>query len=190
MNSSGLGEFETQLKVVVTSKRLSSSKMVALTELAMENMHLDTQMISLMYRTHKGLPTPNKISSLYVFDSIARAAYRTKTKKGLVADLNGSTGNAASFLVRLEGMLDGLVEDMLAHGPPEAKEKTRKVLDIWTREGTFSAGVLKRLSDRVSGSHANQHPLVTHQGAYHVHYMFAKSCNSFGCPTELFVIRN
>lgn len=78
-------------------------------------------MISLLYRTHKGLPTPNKISSLYVFDSIARAAHRTKTKKGLVADLNSSGGNAASFLVRLEGMLDGVVEDMLANGPPEAK---------------------------------------------------------------------
>ncbi|EUC54827.1 hypothetical protein RSOL_074910 [Rhizoctonia solani AG-3 Rhs1AP] len=143
--------------------------MVALTELAMENMHLDTQMISLLYRTHKGLPTPNKISSLYVFDSIARAAHRTKAKKSLVADLHSSTGNAASFLIRLEGMLDGLVEDMLAHGPPEAKEKTRKVLDIWTREGTFSAGALKRLSDRVSGSHANQHPLVTHQGAAQSH---------------------
>ncbi|KDN47773.1 hypothetical protein RSAG8_03193, partial [Rhizoctonia solani AG-8 WAC10335] len=165
MNSSGLAEFETQLKVVVTSKRLSSSKMVALTELAVENMHLDTQMISLLYRTHKGLPTPNKISSLYVFDSIARAAYRTKSKKGLVADLNNSAGNAASFLIRLEGMLDGLVDDMLAHGPPEAKEKTRKVLDIWTREGTFPAGALKRLSERVSGSHADpQQPLV-HQGA-------------------------
>ncbi|CUA69282.1 hypothetical protein RSOLAG22IIIB_08406 [Rhizoctonia solani] len=166
MNSSGLGEFETQLKTVVTSKRLSSSKMATLTELAVENMHLDTQMISLLYRTHKGLPTPNKISSLYVFDSIARAAHRTKSKKGLVADLTSPSGNAASFLVRLEGMLDGLVEDMLAHGPPEAKEKTRKVLDIWTREGTFPAGALKRLSERVSGSHANpQHPLVTHQGA-------------------------
>lgn len=78
-------------------------------------------MISLMYRLHKGLPAPNKISSLYVFDSISRAAHRQRSKKALVADLNSSVGNAASFLVRLEGILDGLVEDMLAHGPPEAK---------------------------------------------------------------------
>ncbi|CAE6499364.1 unnamed protein product [Rhizoctonia solani] len=175
MNSSGLAEFETQLKTVVTSKRLSSSKMAALTELAVENMHLDTQMISLMYRTHKGLPTVNKISSLYVFDSVARAAHRTKSKRGLVADLN-STGNAASFLVRLEGMLDGLVEDMLANGPPEAKEKCRKVLDIWTREGTFPAGALKRLSERVSGSS----PVV--QGAYNVHYMLLSLAIHWLCP--------
>jgi hypothetical protein len=78
-------------------------------------------MISLMYRLHKSLPAPNKVSSLYVFDSIARAAYRQKSKKVLVVDLNSADGNAATFLVRLEGILDGLVEDMLAHGPPEAK---------------------------------------------------------------------
>ncbi|KAF8595776.1 hypothetical protein BDV93DRAFT_419456, partial [Ceratobasidium sp. AG-I] len=142
-------EFEAQLRQVVTAKRLSSSKMTALTELALENMQADTQMISLMYRLHKGLPTSNKVSSLYVFDSISRAAHRQRSKKALVADLNSSVGNAASFLVRLEGILDGLVEDMLAHGPPEAKEKTRKVLDIWTREGTFPAGALTRLSERV-----------------------------------------
>ncbi|KAG8701791.1 hypothetical protein FRC08_003892, partial [Ceratobasidium sp. 394] len=106
-------------------------------------------MISLMYRLHKSLPAPNKVSSLYVFDSVARAAHRHKSKKALVADLNSAVGNAASFLVRLEGMLDGLVEDMVVHGPPESKEKTRKVLDIWTREGTFSADVLTRLSERV-----------------------------------------
>ncbi|CAE6452164.1 unnamed protein product [Rhizoctonia solani] len=169
MNSSGLTEFETQLKNVVTAKRLSNSKMVALTELAVENMHLDTQMISLMYRTHKGLPSPNKVASLYVFDSVARAAHRNKSKKGLVADLNSATGNAASFLVRLEGMLDGLVDDMLANGPPEAKEKTRKVLDIWTREGTFPASALKRLSERVSGGSSAVPQAVTTQGVDQSH---------------------
>ncbi|KAH7326892.1 hypothetical protein B0J17DRAFT_221746 [Rhizoctonia solani] len=181
MNSSGLTEFETQLKNVVTAKRLSNSKMVALTELAVENMHLDTQMISLMYRTHKGLPTPSKVSSLYVFDSVARAAYRTKTKKGLVADLN-STGNAASFLVRLEGMLDGLVEDMLTNGPPEAKEKTRKVLDIWTREGTFPASALKRLSERVSGGSSAVHQPVTTQG-HSPHRLLPHSSSSSTLPS-------
>lgn len=35
-----LQEFETQLKTVVTSKRLSGSKMAALTELAMEHMNV------------------------------------------------------------------------------------------------------------------------------------------------------
>ncbi|CCO31170.1 Rpb7-binding protein seb1 [Rhizoctonia solani AG-1 IB] len=165
MSTGLLGEFETQLKAVVTAKRLSSSKMTALTELAVEKMHADTQMISLLYRTHKALPPSNKVSSLYVFDSIARAAHRTKTKKGLVADLNNSIGNAASFIVRLEGMLDGLVEDMLTNGPPEAKEKTRKVLDIWTREGTFAPDALKRLSERVSSTTAQRTVnVVTTQG--------------------------
>ncbi|KAG8713373.1 hypothetical protein FRC11_012409 [Ceratobasidium sp. 423] len=180
MNSTGLTEFETQLKTVVTAKRLSGSKMAALTELAVENMHLDTQMISLMYRTHKGLPARNKISSLYVFDSVARAAHRTKSKRGLVADLN-TAGNAASFLVRLEGMLDGIVEDMLANGPPEAKEKSRKVLDIWTREGTFPASALKRLSEKVSGG-SSAAPVVT-QGAYNVHYMLLSLAIHLVVPT-------
>ncbi|CAK5267655.1 unnamed protein product [Mycena citricolor] len=68
-------EFETALKEVVNAKRLSASKMNNLTEIALKSMADDTQLVSILFRTHKSLQSAAKISSLYVFDALARAAH-------------------------------------------------------------------------------------------------------------------
>ncbi|KAG9041699.1 hypothetical protein FS837_011874 [Tulasnella sp. UAMH 9824] len=137
-------EFEKLLKAAVGGKRLSQSKMTALTELALNNFEHDTQLVSILYRTHKGLATEGKVPSLYVFDSLARAARSRATQSR--ADPKSSVGNAATFLAKIEGVLDGLIKDMIATGTTEAKEKTLKVLDIWTKANTFPAPVLARLT--------------------------------------------
>ncbi|KAG8974716.1 hypothetical protein FRC05_006876 [Tulasnella sp. 425] len=137
-------EFEKLLKAAVGGKRLSQSKMTALTELALGNFEHDTQLVSILYRTHKGLATEGKVPSLYVFDSLARAA-RSRANQSH-ADPKSSVGNAATFLAKIEGVLDGLIQDMIATGTTEAKEKTLKVLDIWTKANTFPAPVLARLT--------------------------------------------
>lgn len=76
-------------------------------------------MISLLYRTHKNLPASSKISSLYVFDSIARAARSRATKSR--ADASSTRGNTATFLAKLEVILDGLFQDMALTDAPGAK---------------------------------------------------------------------
>ncbi|KAG8901122.1 hypothetical protein FRB99_005554 [Tulasnella sp. 403] len=99
--------------------------MESLTKLALSNMEYDTQMVSILYRTHKSLPTSGKVPSLYVFDSLARAARSQATK--MRADPKSPQGNAAAFLAKIEGVLDGLIRDMIATGIPEAKQ------DLWQR---------------------------------------------------------
>lgn len=76
----------------------------------------------MLYRTHKSLPKSQKVSSLYVFDSLARAARHQANKHSLPVKESSSdkAGNAGTFLFKLEGILDGLVEDMVAVGTPEA----------------------------------------------------------------------
>ncbi|KAG8861435.1 hypothetical protein FRB96_002884 [Tulasnella sp. 330] len=143
-------EFEKLLKSAVASSRLSQSKMESLVKLAMKSMENDTQMVSILYRTHKTLPTTSKIPSLYIFDSLARAARSQATKHR--ADASSSTGNAATFLVKMEGILDGLIQDMIAIGTTESKEKTVKILDIWTKANTFSPVVMTRLVGLTQGS--------------------------------------
>lgn len=81
----------------------------------------DTQLVSIMYRTHKVLPPSNKISSLYVFDALSRAAHHQAVKRGQVGDIKSKTGNCASFLLKVEGVLDGLFMDLVNNGTPEAK---------------------------------------------------------------------
>ncbi|EKM50653.1 uncharacterized protein PHACADRAFT_188192, partial [Phanerochaete carnosa HHB-10118-sp] len=137
--------FESTLKEVVRAKRLSASKMKELTEIAMKTMKSDTQLVSILYRTHKSLSPASKINSLYTFDALARAARSYANKHSLTGDLNTEPGNCATFLLKIEGVLDGLFKDMLRTDHLEAKEKTKKVLDIWVKGHTFPSDVLSRL---------------------------------------------
>ncbi|KAF9073265.1 hypothetical protein BDP27DRAFT_1260564 [Rhodocollybia butyracea] len=140
-------DFESSLKDVVQAKRLSASKMTKLTDLAMKLMKDDTQLVSILYRTHKSLSAPAKISSLYIFDALARAAKHQANKQNLVGDIKSSQGNCATFLLKVEGVLEGLFQDMVLTGTLEAKEKSKKVLDIWVKGNTFPATILSQLAD-------------------------------------------
>jgi len=75
-----------------------------------------------MYRTHKSLPASCKISSLYVFDALSRAA-RQQALKYNFSERHGS-GNCATFLLKVAGVLEGLFQDMLAIGTAEAKVRS------------------------------------------------------------------
>lgn len=75
--------------------------------------------MSILYRTHKALPAPSKIHSLYVFDALSRAARHQVNKHELSA--GSSQGNAATFLAKIEGILEGLFQDMLSVGKDEFK---------------------------------------------------------------------
>ncbi|KAI0033921.1 hypothetical protein K488DRAFT_46703, partial [Vararia minispora EC-137] len=154
--------FEGLLKEVVGGKRLSQSKVKELTDMSLSLMQVDTQLVSSLVRSHKEAHGSNKIQSLYVLDSLARAARRYSNKRALASD--SPTGNAATFLVKLEAFLDDIFRDLLSIPAPEAKEKAKKIVDIWRKDQTFPAGVLARLMSVVKG-----------EGAYHVQLMsFAK----------------
>ncbi|KAJ3557317.1 hypothetical protein NM688_g1539 [Phlebia brevispora] len=114
--SSSLETFEASFKEAVMAKRLSVSTMKEVTNIALKNMEHDTHLVSLLYRTHKTLTPTSKIHSLYVFDSLSRAARHQVEKQGLSADLNSEHGNCATFLLKVEGVLDGLFQDMVASG--------------------------------------------------------------------------
>lgn len=116
-----LEDFENTLKDVVNAKRLSGSKVSKLTEIAQKSMEHDTKLVAILYRTHKSLSSSAKVSSLYVFDALARDARNHATKRGITGDINSRTGNAATFLLKVEGVLDGLFQDMIALDNAEAK---------------------------------------------------------------------
>jgi protein NRD1 len=81
----------------------------------------DTQLVSILYRTHKSLPAAAKVSSLYVFDALSRAARHQVTKHGLTGDINSKKSDAATFLLKVEGVLEGLFHDMIVSGNTESK---------------------------------------------------------------------
>jgi protein NRD1 len=84
-------------------------------------MQSGSQLVSILYRTHKSLPTSAKVPSLYAFDALCRAARHQVTKQGITGNINDEKGNCATFLLKIEGILDGLFRDMIVSGPPDAK---------------------------------------------------------------------
>ncbi|KAI0255903.1 hypothetical protein BJV78DRAFT_1174366 [Lactifluus subvellereus] len=147
-----LEEFENALKDVVSSKRVSLSKMNKLSEVAKKCFENDAQLVSMLYRTHKSLQPQFKVPSLYAFDALARAARSHATKHGFAGD--AQSGNSATFLLKLEAVLEGLFQDMMGSGVPEGKEKAKKILDIWTKSTTFPPAVLTRLENVLKGDDA------------------------------------
>lgn len=85
---------------------------------------MDAQLVSALYRTHKYLPASNKISSLYVFDALARAAKHQAVKHGMPVNVN--KGNSATFMLKLEGILEDLFVDLCGATTevPELKART------------------------------------------------------------------
>jgi protein NRD1 len=71
---------------------------------------------------HKSLAPPQKVSSLYVFDALLRAARSQVVKHGITTPPDSSgKGNPATFLSKVEGVVDSLFEDMISTGNSEAK---------------------------------------------------------------------
>ena len=81
-------------------------------------------MVLTLHRTHQALSPSVKGRSLYAFDALARAARHQVNKHNMVADVNSEKGNCATFLLKIQGVLDGLFEDLIASGNAELKVST------------------------------------------------------------------
>lgn len=95
----------------------------------------DIQMVSSLYRTHRGLSPDAKGASLYAFDALARAARNRVIKNNLTADLSADKGNCATFLLRIEGVLDGLFRDLASTDSSNLKVRTERLTTDRLRGG-------------------------------------------------------
>ncbi|KAL8283826.1 hypothetical protein RQP46_005258 [Phenoliferia psychrophenolica] len=156
-------DFDKEVKAVVTKGKLSPTVVQSVVDLALSNISSDAHLISTLFRAHKKALAPNKLVSLYLLDAIAREA-RVRAKKALKEKGAAATttpaedepeqgqeakGTPATFLVKVEGVLSKIVLDCWENGQREHREKVRKVLDIWTKAGTFSATSLARISQKL-----------------------------------------
>lgn len=76
-------------------------------------------MVSMLYRTHMSLQPQNKVPSLYAFDALARAARGHALKHGCTGE--AKSGNSATFLLKLEAVLEGIFQDMTGSAVPDGK---------------------------------------------------------------------
>ncbi|GAA5943553.1 Nrd1 complex RNA-binding subunit [Sporobolomyces koalae] len=167
-----LDVLDGQIKAVIAKNKLSSSLVEQIVSLALDNIQNDTALITLVYRHHKKAHPNHKLTSLYLVDAIARGA-KSRLKKQQQAERTAAAsttptddpppsttevGTDASFLKKLDGLLSKIVLDVWEHAPTEHREKVRKVLDIWTKAGTFNSSTLARLGNKLLASTAVVNP--------------------------------
>ncbi|ORX37270.1 hypothetical protein BD324DRAFT_437929 [Kockovaella imperatae] len=143
-----LKEFLSLLESTVKAPRLSGSKVSLLsTQSKKLEPKSDTEFISTFLRLNKSLgkKSTSRISSLYVFDAIARANKGISGREGL--------------MMKMEGVVDSWVNEMCEDGKggvwTEGRDKTRKIVDIWTKSSTFPQPCLDRLSARLAVASAD-----------------------------------
>ncbi|WWC96288.1 hypothetical protein V866_003155 [Kwoniella sp. B9012] len=154
-----LKEFDKLLTATITAPRLSGSKVQKLASQAIELVAEDYQLVTTFFKLNASLPpaSQSRISSLYVFDAIARAA-KSDVNKGIGTQVNKERGKGtqAGLLLKLEGVVDSWIEGLLDDGKGglwvEGKEKTKKIVDIWSKAGTFPQHCLERLTKKIASA--------------------------------------
>ncbi|WRT67944.1 uncharacterized protein IL334_004918 [Kwoniella shivajii] len=163
-----LKEFDKLLSVTVTAPRLSGSKVQKLASLSSELVAEDHHIVTTFFKLNASLPpaSQSRISSLYVFDAMARGA-RSEVNKGIGAQVRKERGKGtqAGLLLKLEGVVDSWIEGMLEDGKggvwTEGKEKTKKIVDIWSKASTFPKHCLDRLSSKIVNAAPQAGPSTT-----------------------------
>lgn len=112
-------EFHSLLQDTLAAPRLSASKVTHLSRLALHNVAHDHSIVTTLYKLNAALPpaSQSRISSLYVFDAIARAA-KSAVNKGVGKELTNERGKGtqASLLLKLEGVVASWVDGMIDDG--------------------------------------------------------------------------
>ncbi|SCV73267.1 BQ2448_7193 [Microbotryum intermedium] len=125
MATSTIDEFDRLVRHALT-KSLSQSRVQAVVDSAMLNLHPDITLVASMLRHHRKATPPRKLPSLYLVDAIAREA-RKRAKRALkelsvsssepsTSTLASTTPDYASFMNELEGMLTKIVLDSWENG--------------------------------------------------------------------------
>lgn len=112
-------EFHSLLQDTLAAPRLSASKVTHISRLALHNVAHDHAIVTTLYKLNAALPPASqpRISSLYVFDAIARAA-KSAVNKGVGKELTNERGKGtlASLLLKLEGVVASWVDGMIDDG--------------------------------------------------------------------------
>jgi protein NRD1 len=108
--------FDTLLEKTVVSTRLSGSKVKELQELALKAVAHDHHLVTSLLKLNTSLPpaSSSRISSLYVFDAIARAA--KSASKGTHVSTERGRGTPAGLLAKMEGVADEWIQGMVDDG--------------------------------------------------------------------------
>ncbi|PNS14503.1 hypothetical protein CAC42_3789 [Sphaceloma murrayae] len=128
----------------------SKSKIAAITQLCVDNPHLDSVIAQKLYSNFKRSSPTHKLGILFVVDSVARQFFERARGQ---EHGHGSTtaGMYASGVQRLTELLPSLVDDTIRLAPQEQKAKVQNLVDIWERSNIFPAKLVADFKKKLQG---------------------------------------
>ncbi|CCK70733.1 Nrd1 complex RNA-binding subunit KNAG_0F00640 [Huiozyma naganishii CBS 8797] len=121
---------------------ISGSRIKRLTAIALENIELEEEIISLIINYSKTCEPSHKLGSLYIIDSVGRAYLdEARNKHGYIKP-NAKPGTCAHGVYTLGESIQELLTDAIGKSNEDHKDKIRTLIDIWDRTGLFQKGYL------------------------------------------------
>ncbi|KAN0063710.1 hypothetical protein ACQY0O_003760 [Thecaphora frezii] len=159
-----LEDFLKTLQETVAVNKLSTSRVDRIKTGAATCFH-DPSAATSILKLHLRSSSSTKVSSLYLFDAIARHAKDVVKKQGAGQDagdarappgsdaIDGTTealvAGAEHFLSWASRVASEIALDTMRSVGREQQEKVRKVIDIWARAATFDSDMLRELQRSV-----------------------------------------
>ncbi|TKX19501.1 RNA polymerase II-binding domain-containing protein 2 [Elsinoe australis] len=130
----------------------SKSKITAITQFCVDNIHLDSTIAQKLYSNfRKTLPT-HKLGILFVLDSVTRQWIEKAKASGQELGIGSApNGTYASGVQRMTELLPSLIDETLRMAPSDQKAKVQNLVDIWERGNTFPSKMIADFKQKLQG---------------------------------------
>ncbi|RCK65236.1 Protein NRD1 [Candida viswanathii] len=157
MSTPGLEEFEKILKEIPTlpPPGVSGSRIKKLTDIAVKEISPETEskLMGILYSQCKANPSTNKLSTLYIVDSIVRKFIEEANKKGEALVPDAPEGTYASAVFKTNELIESIVDDAMEFLiNPSVNNKIEKLIEIWAKLETFSPDIIRNLKKKYFSS--------------------------------------
>ena len=143
--------FAALLHELIAQNKLSPSRVARVTDSVPDLLPQPVPLAGAVRDASLRAHPKTKLVALYLFDAIARHAQDIARRRGEGVRSAHPPAvlapAAADFLRALQDVAVPVGTDALRGVPPEQREKVLKVIDIWSRAGTFDAQVLRQIQE-------------------------------------------
>ncbi|KAK3397215.1 hypothetical protein B0T20DRAFT_480785 [Sordaria brevicollis] len=131
---------------------VSGSKILSLTQLCLNNVQHEFQLVTKLYTHYKKTPNTHKLGVLYVVDSVTRKWLDQAKAHGQPVTLGAQDGTFAAGVHRVTELMPMLMNDIISSAPDDQKEKIKKLVDIWDKGQTFPPNMVNTFKEKLNAS--------------------------------------
>ncbi|KAG5418570.1 hypothetical protein I9W82_004098 [Candida metapsilosis] len=141
-----LKELPTLAAPGVSGSRIKELSNIASTDFDKEK---ESRIVAALYSSCKSAAPSHKLGTLYVVDAVTRKLKDGAVASGETIDASAPDGTFASAVYKIGQLIDSLMDDALEYLlDPVTINKISKLVEIWEKNHTFDAEILKKIKDK------------------------------------------